>query len=485
MGRPPPGGAGRPPTHGRLPHRRRRRPAHAAAGDDRRRRGDLHRARPDVRPGGARRRRQPAPAPPVRPRDPADARAVAACVAEIAAAAVAAGGTVSGEHGVGLAKRAFLPWLCDPPTLGAMRDVKAALDPRGTLNPGKVLPPAGDPGAPWPRDDAPPGSPTRRSFSTSTAGAISVAPDDLVLTAPAEATLAAAAAAARAAGRLLPIWSPWPDTTLRDVIGRRLEAPWRTRYGAIGDNVLTVEAVLPDGRPIRAGRAVRKHVAGYALGRLFVGAGGAMGRLEAVGLRLVPAPPSRASLVAGAGDAEAALDAALAARAAGLGLSAVLASPSPVAAAARPALAPVIGDAPGRSSRRRRARAPMSRRTATRWNGRCAPCSDRASRSVASPTPPTTSAAWAPGRRPSPGRRRAGPSGGGPGGPRCWPRRRWTHAMPSSWSTCSRDRSSSGRTLEQRTAAGRTMPTASTAGTRRSAIRAATRRRSAGTGRGR
>ena len=257
---------------------------------------------------------------PFDPASPSDAHAVEACVAEIAAAAVAAGGTISGEHGVGLAKRAFLPWLFDPATLSAMRDVKRALDPLGTLNPGKVLPPAGDPGAAWPREDVPPGRSSGRSRIVS----ITVDPADLVLTAPADATLAQAAAAANAAGCLLPLASPWPESTLGDVIGQRLEAPWRTRYGAIGDHVLTVKATLPDGRVIRAGRAVRKHVAGYALPRLFVGAGGRMGRLDAVGLRLVPAPPRRASLVVGADAIDAAVALALAARAVTIGASAVL-----------------------------------------------------------------------------------------------------------------------------------------------------------------
>ncbi|MCC7020208.1 MAG: FAD-binding protein [Ardenticatenales bacterium] len=278
---------------------------------------------------------------PFDPASPADAHAVEACVAEIAAAAVAAGGTVSGEHGVGLTKRRFLPWLFDSATLEAMRDVKRALDPLGTLNPGKVLPPAGDPGAAWPRDDVPPG----RSPGPLRTSSITVAPADLVLTAPAAATLAEAAAAAHAAGCLLPLASPWPESTLGDVIGRRLEAPWRTRYGAIGDHVLRIAATLPDGRVIRAGCAVRKHVAGYALQRLFVGAGGRMGRIEAVSLRLVPAPPRRASLLVGADDVDAAVALALAARDVTIGASAVLVVEAP-ALASHPGLAAHVDGRP-------------------------------------------------------------------------------------------------------------------------------------------
>ncbi len=55
---------------------------------------------------------------------------------------LALGGTLSGEHGIGLAKRDFMAQAFSPATLAAMRAIKHALDPDGILNPGKVLPPA-------------------------------------------------------------------------------------------------------------------------------------------------------------------------------------------------------------------------------------------------------------------------------------------------------------------------------------------------------
>ena len=50
------------------------------------------------------------------------------------------GGTLSGEHGVGLVKRDFVGREIDPVTLRLMRDVKRQFDPNGILNPGKSLP---------------------------------------------------------------------------------------------------------------------------------------------------------------------------------------------------------------------------------------------------------------------------------------------------------------------------------------------------------
>ena len=51
----------------------------------------------------------------------------------------AAGGTISAEHGIGLVKRKYLPYTRSPEELDLMRRMKTALDPKGILNPGKVL----------------------------------------------------------------------------------------------------------------------------------------------------------------------------------------------------------------------------------------------------------------------------------------------------------------------------------------------------------
>ena len=51
------------------------------------------------------------------------------------------GGSLSGEHGVGLAKRDHVGLELDAATLAAMHAVKRALDPAGILNPDKGLPP--------------------------------------------------------------------------------------------------------------------------------------------------------------------------------------------------------------------------------------------------------------------------------------------------------------------------------------------------------
>ncbi|WP_188064836.1 FAD-binding oxidoreductase [Sphingobium sp. KCTC 72723] len=55
-------------------------------------------------------------------------------------AVVAAGGSISAEHGIGQMKRAELGRLAEPARIGAMRAIKAAFDPHGLFNPGKLIP---------------------------------------------------------------------------------------------------------------------------------------------------------------------------------------------------------------------------------------------------------------------------------------------------------------------------------------------------------
>ncbi len=70
--------------------------------------------------------------------DAAEGRAHAACE-ELYRVAIALGGTVTGEHGIGAARREFLVEQVGTDAVEVMRSIKAALDPLGILNPGKVV----------------------------------------------------------------------------------------------------------------------------------------------------------------------------------------------------------------------------------------------------------------------------------------------------------------------------------------------------------
>jgi len=59
---------------------------------------------------------------------------------EILQYCIEAGGAITGEHGVGADKKAYMSKMFEPPDLDAMQLVRCAFDPRGLCNPGKVFP---------------------------------------------------------------------------------------------------------------------------------------------------------------------------------------------------------------------------------------------------------------------------------------------------------------------------------------------------------
>jgi len=73
-------------------------------------------------------------------REPGVMARVEAAGTEIVEASVAAGGVLSGEHGIGLEKRDLMPLMFSAVDLAAQAAVRAAFDPHGMSNPGKVLP---------------------------------------------------------------------------------------------------------------------------------------------------------------------------------------------------------------------------------------------------------------------------------------------------------------------------------------------------------
>ncbi len=61
------------------------------------------------------------------------------CVKETFALSVELGGTISGEHGIGYVKAAYMDYAIDKPTLEIMKGIKQVFDPNGILNPGKMF----------------------------------------------------------------------------------------------------------------------------------------------------------------------------------------------------------------------------------------------------------------------------------------------------------------------------------------------------------
>jgi D-lactate dehydrogenase len=62
------------------------------------------------------------------------------CLSRVFDLVIQLGGTLSGEHGIGVAKRDYVPRAIDATTLSLMRAIKRNFDPKGILNPGKIFP---------------------------------------------------------------------------------------------------------------------------------------------------------------------------------------------------------------------------------------------------------------------------------------------------------------------------------------------------------
>ncbi|MHB1478389.1 MAG: FAD-binding oxidoreductase, partial [Acidithiobacillus ferrooxidans] len=78
----------------------------------------------------------------VHPRDKDEMRRAQHGLQKLFQTVLTLGGTLSGEHGIGSSKRAYVPLELSPENLSIQRAIKQVFDPDGILNPGKLLPEA-------------------------------------------------------------------------------------------------------------------------------------------------------------------------------------------------------------------------------------------------------------------------------------------------------------------------------------------------------
>ncbi|KGK82250.1 FAD-binding protein [Desulfosporosinus sp. HMP52] len=71
--------------------------------------------------------------------DEEEMKRVDAAIDEMFKAALDLGGTLSGEHGIGLSKQKYMKWQFDKASLDMMKAIKKAVDPNNILNPGKIF----------------------------------------------------------------------------------------------------------------------------------------------------------------------------------------------------------------------------------------------------------------------------------------------------------------------------------------------------------
>ncbi len=246
------------------------------------------------------------------------------------------GGSIAGEHGVGVEKREFLTCMYQPGEIASMLEIKQVFDPQGLLNPGKIFPEhspeaprdleiqvdvplatltpdSAEQAAEWmgalQREGGPvfiSGSaskwmgqiPDGRLLSTRLLTSIlELSHQDFYVRVGTGLLLKDLQAELGELGFWVPLASPWPSATIGGILSARANAPLRTLYGGLSDVLLAVQVVLPDGRLLRFGKALVKDVAGYAMSKLFVGAYGTLGLVTEATLKVLPKPRGRTTLM--------------------------------------------------------------------------------------------------------------------------------------------------------------------------------------------
>jgi glycolate oxidase subunit GlcD len=213
---------------------------------------------------------------------------VRAAGGEMLKACVDLGGTITGEHGVGLDKLPFMEYQFDPAALEVMAELKLVFDPGNSFNPGKMIPPAYVEAAKASRPPSPLPAPSVHGRGDSRE-IFDYDPANLTLEAGAGLEVEEAASLAARDGLRLGFGASFQGATLGDCVSRNDSGPWSQR---LRDSLLGLEAVLPDGRKLKVGRKVVKNVAGFDLTKLFVGSGDAYGRIDRVIFKLQPGPES-------------------------------------------------------------------------------------------------------------------------------------------------------------------------------------------------
>ncbi|MBT8372385.1 MAG: FAD-binding protein, partial [Deltaproteobacteria bacterium] len=265
---------------------------------------------------------------------------------EIMEACVKLGGTISGEHGIGLEKQEAMRMVFSENDFKAQRALKRAFDPENIINPGKVIPPPKDTGQSGDSSEptllervrgasgngahaseimerikivasqkqavVPVGSKTFSQFgnlpnrdtqsiiSLPLADVIEYDPPNQVITVGAGMSLEALQEQLQANDQWLPLRPPFFNarSTIGSLVALAACGPERMAYGAPRDLLLGLRYIDSKGLMVTTGGRVVKNVAGYDMTRLITGSAGTLGFISEATWRVSTIPERCAATTA-------------------------------------------------------------------------------------------------------------------------------------------------------------------------------------------
>jgi glycolate oxidase len=262
-------------------------------------------------------------------------------------------GSITGEHGVGVEKRAYLPVMFTGTDIAAMQRIRRAMDPKELANAGKMFPIDGSPAGPvldpalaaithqeragvrpetvaevreavlTYRQLLPRGGGSKPGMSAAMdehitvldmqglSGVLEYEPAEYTFTALAGTPVAEVEALLAGHGQYLPFDPPLgaAGATLGGTLAAGLSGPGRYRFGGVRDFILNVRLVDGLGQLVRGGGKVVKNAAGFDLPKLMVGSAGRLGVMVELTFKVFPCPAAYATLLRDYGDLSQALEA--------------------------------------------------------------------------------------------------------------------------------------------------------------------------------
>ncbi len=203
-------------------------------------------------------------------RDPEQTRKVKEAGQAMLKICVDLGGSISGEHGIGIDKREAMRWLFDPGTLQQFRKIKKIFDPQNLANPDKIIP-------------------VLETELTGDAALIKQKPGNQILDHDLE-------------NFTLTVESGIGMDELKNILANKNQKVLLGGTGTLGevlnenlpqeprirDQVLSMEVAFADGTLGKFGGKVVKNVAGYDMAKLFLGSRGSLGVIRSVTLKTFP-----------------------------------------------------------------------------------------------------------------------------------------------------------------------------------------------------